>query len=183
MTPEFIAVVVSIIALVLSGLSLGWNIYRDVVLRARVRVRVAVVSLVTPGGGSSPPERFIRLTVTNHGPGPVEITGIGGKAAPLWKRILRRSDHFVVLPDHSNPLTTRLPARLDVGETANFFFPYSDRAFLGTDATHIGVHDSFGRMHYSRGGELEQAKQAFRRDFPNAKQRRLGFDQEKTASE
>lgn len=174
MNPDFIAVGVSLVALGISALALGWNIYRDVILRARVRVRVAVVSLITPGSSVAPEGRFIRLAVTNHGPGPVEVTSIGGKAAPFWRLVFRRVDHFVLMPDHSNPLSTRLPSRLDVGQTANFYFPHRENSVLGTDATHVGVYDSFGRSHYSRGVELETAKKIFRSDFPEAKARRVG---------
>src|SRR5690606_7153341 len=77
------AVIISGLALVVSAFALGWNVYRDVILRARVRVHVAVVSLVTPGESTESVPRFIRIEATNHGPGPVEITNIGGKAASL----------------------------------------------------------------------------------------------------
>ena len=161
------AVIISGLALVVSAFALGWNVYRDVILRARVRVHVAVVSLVTPGESTESVPRFIRIEATNHGPGPVEITNIGGKAASLRRRVRRQVQPFVLKLDFANPLSSTVPRRLDVGETATFLLPYDDKSVLGTDVTHIAVYDSFGREHLAPRRDIHAAIHRFREDFPD----------------
>lgn len=157
---------ISLLSLVVGGVALGWNIYRDVVLKARVNVRVAVVNIVDRGGHFG--DSKISITVTNHGPGPVRIQMIHGKIAPLWRRLLRRSRYFVVMQDTTDPLSGRLPAKLDVGDSIDLFLPYEERAFLSGEVTHIGVTDSFGRVHYAPRTALKAAKEQFSKDFPDA---------------
>ena len=79
---------------------------------------------------------------------------------------MRKTQHFVVMQDAGNPLTTRLPCRLDVGQTATILLPYEPRSFLKSEATHIGVTDSFSRVHYAPAKDLKTAKEQFRTDFP-----------------
>lgn len=143
---KWIPIGISFLALFIAGIALGWNIYRDVVLKARVRVAFAVVQIITPGAGAAGGgPSYLRIKATNHGPGPVRIDSIHGMMAPLWRRILRRPQPFVILNDHTNPLNPTLPKRLEVGESVDLFLPHDDKSFLSTDATHIGVVDSFGR--------------------------------------
>src|SRR5688500_4104406 len=97
---------ISLLSFCLASFALGWNIYRDVVLKARVRVQLAVVSLVEPGVPRKEHDQYVKLGITNHGPGKVRITGIVGKVAPLWRRLTRRVGHFVVMPPYDNPLST-----------------------------------------------------------------------------
>jgi hypothetical protein len=108
----------------------------------------------------------VRRTGTNHGPGPVNIEMISGQVTPVWKRLLRRPQHFVILQDHTNPLNPKLPHRLEVGDTINLFLPYNEDCFLKDPATQIGVSDSFGRLHYAPSVQLREARERFRKDFP-----------------
>lgn len=164
-----ISTIVSIVALVVAALALGWNIYRDVVLRARVKVRLAVVQIISGSEGvaASGPS-YIRLLVTNLGPGPVQIDGIAGMIAPWWRRLFRGRQYFVVLQDHTNPLSTQLPRRLQVGENATVLLPHEQRSFLNGAVTHFGVSDSFGRAHYAPKRDLRESKKHHRKDFPHA---------------
>ena len=130
---QWLPIGVSVLSLSVASLALGWNVYRDVVLRARVRVKFAVVSMVTPGIGTH--GHYLNITVTNHGPGQVKIDGISGRTSPLWRTLLRRPQHFIILPDHTNPLSGRLPTRLDVGETLNLLLPHDE---LLSESVEIG---------------------------------------------
>jgi hypothetical protein len=43
------ALLISLMSAAIAGCSLGWNIYRDVVLKARVRVTVQVMNIIQEG--------------------------------------------------------------------------------------------------------------------------------------
>ncbi len=105
------------VALIFAGVALGWNIYRDVILKARVRVSFAIVKFFSHGDETIQlGESQLRIAVTNHGPGPVKIEMISGQIAPLLRRLTRRPEHFVILRDQTNPLNPRLNRPGFIGE-------------------------------------------------------------------
>jgi hypothetical protein len=64
---ENLSLVISALASLVSGLALGWNIYRDVILKARVRVRLEVGQYIIASG---PRDRHrLWLDAVNLGPG------------------------------------------------------------------------------------------------------------------
>ncbi len=170
---QWAAIGISSVSLLLSCFALGWNVYRDVVLKARVRVRFAIIRIVTYGQRFGQGDQSLQIAVTNHGPGTVRIEMIAGRVAPLWRRLLRRMQHFVILIDHTNPLNPKLPHKLEVGDTLNVFLPYDEKSFLNGAGTHIGVTDSFGRTHFAPRKHVIEARAQFAKDFSTA-QPRLG---------
>lgn len=165
---QWAPIAISVISLVVSGIALGWNVYRDVVLKARVKVSVSVVRLVAAGQRAGDGDQFVRVGVTNHGPGPVRIEMIVGKRASVWQRLLRRVRHFIVISDYANPLNPKLPAKIEVGDSLNLLLPYTPSSFLNSAATHVGISDSFGRSHFAPRRLLLEAKSQFAKDFPDA---------------
>jgi hypothetical protein len=78
-----VALCVSILALSASFLSLGWSIYRDVVLKPRLKVAFGIKSMLREDeehrlSEKGPP--LLILEITNHGPGAKSYA-----AAPLLK--------------------------------------------------------------------------------------------------
>jgi hypothetical protein len=74
MPVEYIALLISIFSVLVAAFSLGWNIYRDIILKAKVDVSFAVVTIIH----DTMPERpqFLNIKATNFGPGPVtELKG------------------------------------------------------------------------------------------------------------
>ena len=74
MTMSEIAIGISIISVLIAGLSLGWNIYRDVILKANVKISFAIMTLVQVGISARP--EYVNITATNFGPGPVNLSMI-----------------------------------------------------------------------------------------------------------
>ena len=175
MTQEIIrqwaAIAISLLSFVLAGIALGWNVYRDVVLKARVKVSFSVSRVVGFGQRVGQTPDFVTIAVTNHGPGIVRVDNIVGKSAPLWRRLAHRVQHFFIVPDFSNPLNPKLPVKLEVGDTIHILLPYDENSVLNGTATDIGVSDSFGRSHFSPRRQLREAKAQFAKDFPKARGR------------
>jgi hypothetical protein len=164
---DWLPIGLSALSLILASLALGWNIYRDVILKARVTVRFSIVSIMTNEATHlQKTAELLNIKVVNRGPGPVTIHGIAGRMSPWWRRPFRRPEYFVILNDHTNPLNPKLPAKLEVGDTLNLFLPHNAASFLGSGATHIGVTDSFAREHFAPRRDLVLARQTFRKDFP-----------------
>jgi hypothetical protein len=157
------ALLISVIALLISMFALGWNVYRDILLRPRMSVFFAAVKIGTPGPQFAAAQRFLQIRVTNLGPGIVTITGLEMRIAPLWRRLLRRVELYALLLPGDINQNSALPSRLEVSETARYYFRPEDLLQPGSreraKVTHIGVHDSFGRSHFAPRAELRRLRQ------------------------
>lgn len=163
MTESQIAILISALSAGIASFALGWNIYRDVVLKAKVRVSTTVVTIIH----DSMPERpdFISVKATNYGPGIVHILMIEAKTSPLWRRLLRKTKHAVIMYDYTNPLSAKLPKKLEVGETADLLLPYTKESWPKEPFTHIGVSDSFGRVHWAPRKQLRKVREQWQEKF------------------
>ena len=163
MTTAEVAIVVSVVSVLIAGLSLGWNIYRDVVLKARVWVRFGVRTIVQKGNPERP--EYVNLSVTNCGPGPVKLSMVQMKDTSWWRFLLRKEQHAVVIHDYTNPLSGQLPQKLEVGEGLDLLFPYDADCMLKEGWSHIGINDSFGRVHWAPKKQVKEAIKKWRSDF------------------
>lgn len=165
MDANLTAIGISFFSLLLAGLSLGWNIYRDVILKPKLKVCFQISTIVTVGRPGSPTPTFLSITGVNHGPGRLTCNMLHVRTAPLWRRLLRMVKHGVIPGDWSNPLSGKLPSSVDVGQTLTLLLPYDRESFLGSAMTHIGILDSFGRTHWAPRKQLDLAREQFRKDF------------------
>ena len=163
MTTAEIAIIISIISVQVAGLSLGWNIYRDVVLKAKVNISFGISTIVQRGGSDRP--MYVNITATNFGPGAVNLSMVEVKNSSWWKWLLRKEEHAVVIHDYENPLSGQLPHKLEVGEKINLLFPYDENCFLKEGWSHIGVNDYFGRTHWASKKDVKAATQKWKKKF------------------
>ncbi len=154
---------ISLFALLVSAISLGWNIYRDVILKARVKVRFSLSSLYNEK--FKKPMDFLVLTATNFGPGRITLNMITLMEAPLWRRLLRCQKTAVMIYDYENPFSTRLPIKIEVGDKAELLIRWEKECFLGKPTTHIGLSDSFGRVHWAPAADVRKARAEYRNEF------------------
>lgn len=153
---------ISILALVLSGTSLGWNIYRDVILKARVRVRFQISEIHHPTFSKALSR--ICITVTNFGPGKVKCEMIVYKKTSLLRRLRRKAEQGIIFHNYIDPLSGKLPTVLEVGERLHLPLPYTQDCCLGNGTTHIGISDSFGREHWAPRSSVKRARKQFLKD-------------------
>ena len=140
-----IALLISFGSLVIAAISLGWNIYRDIVLKPTLRVRLMVGQIVH----ATFPENLGRVvvTITNFGPGKSEANMLLLRKTSLWQRLCRKQVLAILRPD-DDPLSGKLPAPLDVGQKVNLTFRFGPDVFLLKDFTQIGISDPFGRAYW-----------------------------------
>jgi len=168
MTPEIITTIaISLIALVVSAISLGWNIYRDVIFKARVKT---VVSISNIHHGDQVYGPYVSTTATNLGPGPVQIQSIQmGKLSRfrflLGQTILswfgKENRYCHIMYDYTNEYSSQLPKKLEVGEYVTLPLLLKEDCAIAADPTHFGVLDSFGRLHWATKRSLKKAKKEY----------------------
>ena len=166
MNITFVAIAISLFSLVVAATSLGWNIYRDIVLKARVRVSFGIRTIVSAGSDERP--EYLILSVTNLGPGTVTLSMMQLQLSNLWRRILRKCKHAIVLHDYTNPLSGRLPKKLEVGEGIDLLLAYDLTCHLSEDWSRIGISDTFGRVHWAPRKQMREARESFLEAFKPA---------------
>lgn len=161
----FLALIVSAVSLLVAGLSLGWNIYKEVALRGRVRVQLSVVNIIQQGADV---ETRVRIGCTNYGPGSVKLMSLGctfvkfsgGKTS---------TGHGMLMHGWDHPGTSQLPRTLEQGENATYLIGYSKDSFLSYDLQTVFVIDSFDRKHFASRREVQTARVQFVSDFVSGK--------------
>lgn len=163
MKVEYIALIISIFSVLVASLSLGWNIFRDVILKAKVDVTFAVVFIIHQSLPGRP--QYLNIKATNFGPGPITISTICVREAPLWRRILRKVRFAIVTADYANSMSAKLPAKIDVGDKIELLLPYDNDCFLKSPFTDVGVSDYYGRIHWVSRKEFKRARATWIKDF------------------
>ena len=158
-----VAILVSLISIGVAALSLGWNIYRDIIAKPKIAISFGVSTIIVPNLDEE--QEYISLSATNHGPGSVTISSILIKNTSLWKRLSKTKKLAVVIPDDTNPFSNRLPAKLGVGDKTNLFLPYDQECLLREEWTHVGVCDYFEKSHWATSKEIKEARQRWLQDF------------------
>ena len=163
MNKDTIALIISITSMIVALLSLSWNIYRDIVLKAKLKVR-CMVSFISSPAFEKPLERVI-ISATNFGPGKIRLAMLFLKDTSFWTIITRKRKYAALIHDYTDPLSGKLPCELEVGEGRDYLFRFDKDCFLSERWTHIGVKDSFGRIHWAPKSNVKTAKQMYKDKF------------------
>jgi hypothetical protein len=164
---NYIPIITSVLAIAISSLTLGWTIYRDAIRKPKFRVDIAVKKIIQ--AGSSPDGPYVFVEALNMGPIPNRIGLTFLRKNWIKRRLLdRKHGGAMVYPDYLHWATTKASTRLEVGDQANFVFPYNKDSFLKDDFLRVGVADGFGRMHWSSRRDFRKARDKYQKDFPNA---------------
>ncbi len=157
---KYIPIIISMLSFVVAAFSLGWNVYRDVLLKPKLRVTFLLADLVSVGTGDA--EKKITLSAVNMGPGVLNLQMIHIKTSSLWRILFRMIEPGIIT--YNNPIGgSRLPCKVDVGDTATFLFDY-DAPFIQQRFTHIGIRDSFGRVHWAARRDVKRAKRFYKNE-------------------
>ena len=163
MTTAQIAIIISVISATIAGLSLGWNIYRDVILKAKVIIGISIVDIVEQGNPDV--QLSINIAATNHGPGPVKLSMIQVKNSSWWRWLFRQEEYGIVLQDQTNPVSGKLPHKLEVGDSIDILLPYDNDCFLSHGWSHVGLNDYFGRVHWAPSKKVKVSVKQWKKDF------------------
>ena len=148
----------SIFSIGLACLALGWNIYRDIVLKPRVQTTIGVYDVILEDGSTIGAR--IEVRATNFGPGEIVIHNLVASR----RRLLNRP-FTVIIAETRKPGCDSLPARKSVGDTVSVCVPYTGDSFLDQDFLRVGLVDTFSRFHWVTRKSLRQAKQQYSKDF------------------
>jgi len=161
MNKDEIAILVSLISLGVAALALGWNIYRDIILKPKLRVSVKKALIAVEG---FPNKNHFIISAVNFGPGIINLNIIRFMHSSLFKKIFRKWKHGVLIHDYRNPLSGQLPSKLDIGEKIDLIFPWDD-CLCKKNPTHIGIADSFGRTHWAPKKQVKKVNKEWNAEF------------------
>jgi hypothetical protein len=163
---------ISLLAVGVSLFALGWNVYRDVVMKPRLKVDLAFATIKrTEAGGNPlcalnkrriPPNNpFVLLEGVNHGPGQIRCSAIMAIGKDKDKDSMKRLG--VIVHDTGHEVSDSLPKALEVGEPIQLAIPLFDNCFLREDVVRVGIKDSFGRIHWAPRRTVRIMRKAFRK--------------------
>jgi len=158
----YLSLGISVLSFVVAAFSLGWNIYRDIVLKPRVRVTVSRAFVLA--NGRDPQDKFI-ISAVNFGPGRVNLNIIWFKRRSFLLKLRGEQTQRVWMHDFYNPISGKLPAILDVGEKIDLVFPWDKDLVFTHSPTHLGINDSFGRLHCAARKEVRKVLKTWRLEF------------------
>ena len=166
-----VSLVISLLSIIMAVLALGWNIYRDIIMKGRVKIQFGWYIIVD--GEVIIPDT-IRISGVNHGPGKVVIKMIYWKKSSIVRRLRRTVvKGFIKLTKKPLEYSDMLPKELDVGDELNLIFP-SSAGFADLDFSHLGLGDNFGRVHWARKKDIQN----FRDKRKNMTAKALGHDKQ-----
>lgn len=163
MSESEIAILISVVSAVIAAFSLGWNVYRDVVLKPKVVVTFGKKNIFQAGMPPSPD--YVGITAVNHGPGTVTLNSIVLKETSLIKKILKKQKYAVLNHDWHNPYSGRLPVKLEVGEGVDLFVDFDKECFLKHPFTHLGLNDSFGRSSWAKKSAMKHNRKKWQEKY------------------
>jgi hypothetical protein len=155
-----IALLISFGSMLVAATSLGWNIYRDVIRKPKLRVTLIVGAIVYSSKDHS---NRVVITITNFGPGKSQANMLQLRKSSLWRRILRKELYAVLIHDYEDSLSGRLPTVLDVGDKVDLTFRFAPDLFLMQDFTHVGISDPFGRVYWCKRSNYREAQRNYRK--------------------
>ena len=157
---ENLSLAISAFAFLVSGFSLGWNIYRDVILRARVRVSFELSQFLYASGPKD--KHRLWLSAMNIGPGEViiEMAVVRTQSALLaWFK--KEESAKLMIHEHECEIDSKLPAKMPVAKKIFLSFPVGEKCILDQNPLRIGVRDSFGRNHWASVKDLKKAHRKY----------------------
>jgi len=161
---SYVPTITSILAITISSLTLGWTIYRDAIRKPKFKIWVGIKKLVQ--AGHDPEGPFVCLEALNMGPIPNRVGVPFARKGWLKRRIFdRKRGHAMIYPDYGHRAATAASTRLEVGDQANFIFPYKQDSFLEEDYLQIGIADGFGRIHWSSRSDFRKVRKRYQKDL------------------
>src|ERR1700730_2664203 len=121
-----IALFISLGSMLVAATSLGWNIYRDVIRKPKLRITLMVGAVVF---SSEKHVGRVVVTITNFGPGKTRASMLQVRKSSWWRRLFRQQKYAALLHDYEDSLSGRLPAPLDVGEKVDLTFRFAPNMF------------------------------------------------------
>jgi hypothetical protein len=153
-----VALLISFGSMVVAATSLGWNVYRDVVRKPKLRISMMVGQIAHSTFREN--LRRVVVTITNFGPGKTQAHMLQLRKSSWWRRMLRKESFAILIPS-DDPLSGRLPAPLEMGEKVALIFPFTPDLFLLKDFTQIGISDSFGKVYWCQRRDYRRAQQSY----------------------
>ena len=141
---------ISFASAAISATALGWNIYRDILARPRVKIQVSPCLTSEDGKACA-----LCLSFTNIGPAPISISSIAAFRRNGLFRI-RKTCGFMITTgirfriitsgkERSFETLNPLPVKMDIGDCLDLFLNSESAEMICKSWERVGVCDSTGR--------------------------------------
>ncbi|HEY2461251.1 MAG TPA: hypothetical protein VGI16_10590 [Candidatus Acidoferrum sp.] len=145
--PDWLTPFLAIWGAFLSSIALGWNLFRDLTDRAKIKVEVKIRRLVAVPGGQwysvapnlevdgASQQLFVVMNAVNARRRPIRLQGWGG----IYKNPVERKTGFVIIP-------RGLPRTINEGDTHSEYTELEANCYPANDTVkRFQIWDSTGR--------------------------------------
>jgi len=119
-------------------------------------------------GGLMDGQDLIIITGINKGPGIVKLSMIHYDKTTFWQKLRRKREQGIIIHDYTNPMSWKLPCRVEVGDEATFIFPVSETTKWAKEIHRIGLLDTFGRTHWCPKREAREVREMYTKAMKKA---------------
>lgn len=158
MKMEYITLFVSFASILVAGFALGWNVYRDILLKPRVQVKYRIMRTT---GGNKKGQDLILITGLNKGPGIIKFAMIHYDKSTTWQRFCRKGEQGIIIYDYTNPMSSKLPCRVEVGDEVSLIFSVTETTSWAKEIHRIGLLDTFGRTHWCKKNDAREVREQY----------------------
>jgi hypothetical protein len=155
-----IALLISFGSLLVAAISLGWNVYRDVIRKPKLVIKLMVGAIIFSKDKHA--DRVV-VTITNFGPGKSIAKMLQLRKTSWWRRLFRQQRFATLVHDYVDGLSGKLPAPLEVGDSVDLTFRFNSDLFLLRDFTHIGISDPFGCVYWCKRSNYRRARKQYKK--------------------
>lgn len=149
--------ILNITSLGIALFALGWNVYKDIIQKPRIKISFGVYDTVSVPNIELQ-KTMILFNGVNLGPSDIVIKNI------MLKYKKREKPYAIVLP---NMEWKKLPQKVSVGDEIQVVTDYFIDCFLATDFFKAGLIDSYGRYHWVSPKNVQEAKERYKIDLVN----------------
>ena len=101
----YVSTIVSVIAITLSSITLGWTIYKDAIRKPKFKLSIAVKKIVRAGQAPDGPHIFV--DALNVGPIPNRIGALYARKSWLKRRLTDRPNGYIFIYPNYGHLATK----------------------------------------------------------------------------
>lgn len=151
---------IAILALVTSVISITYTVIVDK-RRPKLKVSGDIRIVIVPGVGQQ--GSFFAIHATNHGPGRVNVLGVGlthrSRLKRWYRRTIKRDETQAGLFETSPESPNQLPMWLEVGDRLTLFYPEDSNVLEESEIFDcLYLYDSLGGKHWAQKDVFKSAR-------------------------
>jgi hypothetical protein len=141
---EILTLCISSFSALVSMFALGWNVYRDVVIKAKIVVSIRTAYATDVG------RWYVSVNAVNIGPSDVRLSAIQVRSISGGVWPFRRYKILTLIPSKELEIEGHIPVTLKQAQTYSFLYDVIVNRADAERIVNMGFRDSYGRSFWGK---------------------------------